>query len=113
MALIRFTIQLVGGDPVTLPVTITTPLPVTLTQAGGPQTVGFSVENTLARPVTLESLVAAVIVGDPAMLDISLLDTVLALAAGETKASSLTVTPNQAIAEGTPFEIEVTGAEAA
>jgi hypothetical protein len=113
MALIKFVVQLIGGDPATLPVVVTTPLPVTLTQAGGPQTIGFEVQNTLGRPVTLENLSATVTVGDPAMIDVTMLDTVLALADGETKASSLTVTPNQEIIEGSPFELEINGAEAA
>jgi len=113
MALIRFVVQLVGGDPATLPVTVTTPLPVMLTQAGGPKTIGFEIQNTLGRAVVLENLTATVLTGDAAMLDVSLLDTVISLADGATVSSSLTVTPNQPIVEGMPFEIEITGAEAA
>lgn len=113
MALIRFVVQLVGGDPATLPVTVTTPLPVTLTQAGGPKTIGFEIQNNLGRAVVLENLTAKVLIGDAAMIDVTLLDTVIPLAEGVTVTSSMTVTPNQAIVEGTPFEIEITGAEAA
>lgn len=113
MALIKFTVQLVGGDPATLPVTVTTPLPVSLTQAGGPKNIAFQVENTLGRSVVLDNLSAEVTVGDPALLNIALIDTVLSIGAGATASSAMVVTPNQEILEGMQFEIEVTGAEAA
>lgn len=113
MALIKFVVRLVGGDPATLPVTVTTPLPVTLTQAGGPKNIDFQVENNLERSVMLDNLSAEVTMGDPALLNIALIDIVLSIGAGETADSSMVVTPNQEILEGTHFEIEITGAEAA
>ena len=113
MALIKFTVQLVGGDSATLPVTVTTPMPVSLTQAGGPKTIAFQVQNDLPRTVVLDNLKAEVTVGDPAMLNVALIDTVMSIAAGASASSSLVVTPNQEILEGMQFEIESTGAEAA
>lgn len=110
MADIRFTVTLAGGDVVTLPVASV--VPGFLSQAGGPLIVTFQVTNTLARPLVLENVAAVVVVGDASLVDVSVLDTVLSLAEGEVKPSSLTVTPNQPIFEGTTLEIEVTGAEA-
>ncbi len=110
MANIQFTVTLAGGDQVELPVSSV--VPGFLSQAGGPTVITFDVTNTLQRSVVLENVAAVVVVGDASLVDLSMLDTVLSLAEGEVKPSSLTVTPNQPIYEGTTLEIEVTGAEA-
>ena len=112
MAFIKFVVQLLGGDSADLPVTVTTPLPVTLTLAGGPQTIAFEVQNVLSIPVTIENIAPTILTGDPAAIDVTMLDTVMSFAAGETKASSMTVTPNLEILEGTPFEVEINGVSA-
>ena len=112
MALIRFVIDLIGGDTVELPVVISTPMPVRLFMGSGPQVVKFTVSNPMSRDVVLENISGAVTVGDPSLVTFTVLDTVLSVAAGQVRESSVTVTPNQQIDEDVILQIEVTGNEA-
>ena len=111
MAFIQFVVDLVGGDVVEMPVTVTTVMPVPLTLAGGPATIDFRVDNPLSRPVILDNVLAVVIVGDPALVTVSMLDTVMAVPGGGSFNSQMTVTPNQPIEMAVQLQVEVTASE--
>ena len=115
MALIKFLVDLVdliGADPITLPVTVDAPQPIDVSLAAEPTNVPFTVSNPTGEDVTLENLAGVVVQGDPALVDIAMQDTVLVVQAGGQASSAMIVTPNQEVPEGTTVQVEVTGASA-
>jgi len=107
-SILRLHVIFVGGDDVTLPVTLDSSVP-SLSLAGGPQRLAYTVQNPLPRAISVENIAAQVIGGDAALVDLTVLDTVLAIPAGGSASSSFTITPNQEITEGVSLEVELHG----